>query len=53
MGNTMLEIKPTGQHGCMVTQSSQNGNKAVNVAASQAFTRWLHHQYTPVKLLSV
>ena len=47
IGNTVLEIKPTGQHGCT------NGNKAIARAASEAFFRWLHHLYAPsVKLPS-
>ena len=32
----MLEVEPTGQHGCMVTRSCRNGNEAVSSAASEA-----------------
>jgi len=37
--NAMLEVKPTGQHGHMATDSRQNGNKAVASTASEALTK--------------
>jgi len=49
----MLEVEPIGQRGRMVTGSGRNGNEAVIGAASEAFTRWLHHhRYAPVELPS-
>jgi len=36
-----------------VAGSSRNGNETVACPASEAFARWLHHRYDPVKLPSV
>jgi len=45
----MLEVKATGQerHGHRKWQTCQ---RAVAAYTSEAFTRWLHHQYAPIKL---
>jgi len=40
-------LLPTDQHGRMTTGGGQNGNVAIAGATSEAFTRWLHHQYAP------
>jgi len=42
----MLEVKLTGQCGCMATRTGRYGNQAVAGAASEAFVRWLLHRYT-------
>jgi len=42
----MLEIEPTGQ--CHA--NGWNSNEAIITTASEAFDRWLHHQYAIVKL---
>jgi len=46
----MLEVEPTGQRD-RIRQPGvpKNGNEAVVGAASEAFARWLHHQYAPSK----
>jgi len=36
----------------VATKSSRNGNEAVAVAVSEAFARWLYHQYALVELPS-
>jgi len=43
----MLEVEPTATVG-----SGRNDNEAVAGAASEAFTRWLHHRHAPIELLS-
>jgi len=45
VGNLMLEEESTGQHDPMATRSDRNGNEAITGTASEAFARWLHHQY--------
>jgi len=44
----MLEDQSTHQHGRTATGSGRKGNEAVAGAASEAFTRWLHHLYMPL-----
>jgi len=43
----MIEVKLAVRrgHGHQITGSGQNGNEAVKGATSEAFARWLHHQY--------
>jgi len=43
----MVKVDSTGQ---CVPGSGQNDNEAVVRDNSEAFTRWLHHQYAPIKL---
>jgi len=43
IGNSILEVEPTGQRACSATGSGRNGNKSVACAASEAFAKWLHH----------
>ena len=52
IGNHMLEVKPTGQHSCIVPPpgNGRNGNNTITGTASKAFTRWLHQRYAPIEL---
>jgi len=52
LGNSMLKVKPTVQHGRATTGRDRNGDEVVAGEASEAFARWLHHRYIPVELLS-
>jgi len=47
----VLEVKPIGQRGHMANRVA-NSNEAVACVTSQAFARWLHHHYSPIKLPS-
>jgi len=37
IGSHLLEVKPTGKHGCMTTRS-----ETVSSTISETFTRWMH-----------
>jgi len=44
----MLEVKLTGQCGCLATRSGQNGNKTIASAILTAFARLLHTLMYPL-----
>jgi len=48
--NLVLEVETSGQGGHMVIRSRQNDNKNFTEAASETFSRWLHHRYVSVEL---
>jgi len=48
----MLEVEPTGHHGCMANGSDRSCNEVIDGATSKAFARRLHHQCAPIELPS-
>ena len=48
----MLEVEFAGQRGSWMRPSEMANTATEDVAASEAFGRWLHHRYVPIELPS-